>query len=259
MAKLISTSPLLPAANVELAEKLEQKASANMMAIDGKGSVLYTHEIGLGNYIYAVYGHAVATPLLGFNGERVEGLTKNYMLGLGHRMYSPTMMRFYSPDTLSPFEKGGMNAYAYCGNDPINRTDPTGRSWRSFFKGLRWPRSGQRRLNERQGPGLPTSRKSTSTSLFVDGGDASLSLADKTVRSPSVDMQQKAKILEGKILDAEIDITEAEMNSHLSEPFSLRETQYHLKLLRRKKRQLKKFERLLNSVRLSANNVRFKV
>jgi len=36
-------------------------------------------------------------------------------------------MRFYSPDTLSPFEKGGVNAYCYCEGDPINNSDPTGR------------------------------------------------------------------------------------------------------------------------------------
>lgn len=42
-------------------------------------------------------------------------------------MYSPVMMRFVSSDRLSPFGKGGINAYAYCLNDPINCTDPSGR------------------------------------------------------------------------------------------------------------------------------------
>ncbi|WP_147458691.1 RHS repeat-associated core domain-containing protein, partial [Pseudomonas savastanoi] len=36
------------------------------------------------------------------------------------------LMRFNSPDSLSPFGKGGMNAYAYCAGDPVNRSDPTG-------------------------------------------------------------------------------------------------------------------------------------
>jgi hypothetical protein len=35
-------------------------------------------------------------------------------------------MRFNSPDSLSPFGEGGLNAYAYCIGDPINRRDPTG-------------------------------------------------------------------------------------------------------------------------------------
>jgi hypothetical protein len=37
-------------------------------------------------------------------------------------------MRFNSPDSLSPFGKGGLNAYTYCVGDPINSSDPTGHS-----------------------------------------------------------------------------------------------------------------------------------
>ena len=35
-------------------------------------------------------------------------------------------MRFASPDDLSPFLAGGLNAYAYCQGDPVNFTDPSG-------------------------------------------------------------------------------------------------------------------------------------
>lgn len=35
-------------------------------------------------------------------------------------------MRFNSPDSWSPFGEGGLNYYAYCMGDPVNRTDPTG-------------------------------------------------------------------------------------------------------------------------------------
>lgn len=35
-------------------------------------------------------------------------------------------MRFNKPDTMSPFGKGGVNAYAYCQGDPVNYQDPTG-------------------------------------------------------------------------------------------------------------------------------------
>lgn len=43
-------------------------------------------------------------------------------------MYSPPVCRFNSPDSLSPFGGGGVNAYAYCSGDPVNYVDPSGQS-----------------------------------------------------------------------------------------------------------------------------------
>lgn len=63
----------------------------------------------------------------GFNGQHKEPSTGWYHLGNGHRIYNPKLMRFHSPDRLSPFDKGGMNAYAYCNGDPLNYTDPSGK------------------------------------------------------------------------------------------------------------------------------------
>lgn len=82
-------------------------------------------------FAYCAFGHlgparAVA-PLLGFNSQHREPLTGVYLLGNGHRSFNPVLMRFVSADDLSPFGDGGINAYAYCQNDPINRTDPSGR------------------------------------------------------------------------------------------------------------------------------------
>lgn len=79
---------------------------------------------------YSPYGHRTGEngllSLLGFNGERPDPVTGCYLLGNGYRAFNPVLMRFNSPDSLSPFDKGGFNAYAYCSGDPRNSRDPTG-------------------------------------------------------------------------------------------------------------------------------------
>ena len=45
------------------------------------------------------------------------------------RYYSPKWRRFISPDDtayLDPESVNGLNQYCYCGNDPVNRIDPSG-------------------------------------------------------------------------------------------------------------------------------------
>jgi RHS repeat-associated protein len=64
--------------------------------------------------------------LLGFNGERPDPVTGHYLLGNGYRAFNPVLLRFNSPDSWSPFGEGGLNSYAYCLGDPINRYDPDG-------------------------------------------------------------------------------------------------------------------------------------
>ncbi|MFB9157447.1 RHS repeat-associated core domain-containing protein [Chromobacterium violaceum] len=68
--------------------------------------------------------------VLGFNGERLDPANELALLGNGYRAYSPAMMRFHCPDSLSPFGVAGIHCYAYSLGDPINRADPTGHlSW----------------------------------------------------------------------------------------------------------------------------------
>ncbi|WP_448100453.1 RHS repeat-associated core domain-containing protein [Luteibacter jiangsuensis] len=59
-----------------------------------------------------------------YAGERIEADLDWYLLG--RRPYHPALRRFLVPDTMSPFDAGGVNRYAYCGGDPINRIDPSG-------------------------------------------------------------------------------------------------------------------------------------
>ncbi|WEZ86383.1 RHS repeat-associated core domain-containing protein [Pseudomonas sp. NyZ480] len=79
--------------------------------------------------VYAPYGHFDVLKhgaILAFNGQVRDSMTACDLLGNGKRLYSSTLMRFLSPDTYSPFGLGGINTYAYCGDDPINFTDPSG-------------------------------------------------------------------------------------------------------------------------------------
>jgi RHS repeat-associated protein len=79
---------------------------------------------------YSPYGHRPPEngmlSLLGFNGERPDPVTGHYLLGNGYRAFNPVLMRFNSPDSLSPFGKGGLNPYTYCLGDPTNNYDPDG-------------------------------------------------------------------------------------------------------------------------------------
>ena len=65
-------------------------------------------------------------------------MTGHFLLGNGYRAFNPVLMRFNSPDSLSPFGKGGLNAYAYCVGDPVNYSDPAGHiaGWPLIAKSL---------------------------------------------------------------------------------------------------------------------------
>lgn len=80
-------------------------------------------------FAYSPYGFFCGGPeypLLHFDGEAWDGWSASYPLGKGKRFYRPKLMRFTTPDNLSPFRAGGVNAYAYCKGDPVNFTDPSG-------------------------------------------------------------------------------------------------------------------------------------
>lgn len=92
--------------------------------------------------VYSPYGyHLPSQGVLGFEGDRRDPVTGHYHLGNGYRAFNPSLMRFNSPDNLSPFDRGGFNAYAYCQGDPVNYQDPSGHSiWRMLASALQTPK-----------------------------------------------------------------------------------------------------------------------
>lgn len=107
--------------------------AARLYLTDARGSVTRElHQEKTQVIAYTPYGHRPLgtglSSLLGFNGELPDLVTGYYPLGNGYRAYNPRLMRFNSPDSESPFGKGGLNPYAYCMGDPINFSDPTGRA-----------------------------------------------------------------------------------------------------------------------------------
>ncbi|WP_437179979.1 RHS repeat-associated core domain-containing protein [Pseudomonas fakonensis] len=105
---------------------------------------------------YSAYGYAAVINepvLLGYTGQLRDPISGCYLLGLGHRAYSPILMRFQSPDQLSPFDAGGINCYVYCLGDPLNHVDPSGRFGRRVqvpYRPLPMPR--QQMSREVHGP-----------------------------------------------------------------------------------------------------------
>lgn len=111
----------------------DQSRKTTLLSTNRQCSVL--HSISRSNVntqAFTPFGHhhiaQGMSGLPGFNGERPDPFTGHYHLGKGHRAYNPQLMRFNSPDQLSPFGAGGLNAYAYCVGDPVNRSDPSGRA-----------------------------------------------------------------------------------------------------------------------------------
>uniref|UniRef100_UPI00046405A1 RHS repeat-associated core domain-containing protein n=1 Tax=Pseudomonas syringae TaxID=317 RepID=UPI00046405A1 len=106
-------------------------AGTQLLSTDARRTVLAeVSPQSINDLSYSAYGHrssvVAAASRSGFNGELRELATGWYLLGQGYRAYNPVLMRFHSPDSLSPFGNGGLNAYAYCVGDPVNYLDPDG-------------------------------------------------------------------------------------------------------------------------------------
>jgi len=124
---------LLNGPSYSLAERLGTATvdETRLLTTDKHGSVLRVQAgQDATSCVYTAYGHDLIQdgepPCAGFNGERRDRFTGSYLLGQGYRAFSPVLMRFHSPDSFSPFDEGGINAYVYCSGDPVNAIDPTG-------------------------------------------------------------------------------------------------------------------------------------
>lgn len=102
-----------------------------LMQVDGLGSIVAERGSRQGEWSFPPYGQLPSQQAVGvlrFVGQWFDPVVQGYLLGSGLRLYIPAIMRFLSPDSLSPFGAGGINGYAYCSGDPVNFHDPSGRA-----------------------------------------------------------------------------------------------------------------------------------
>lgn len=104
-----------------------------LTACDGQRSVRI--ETAANNVLIGYSAHGLdsgnAQSCIGYAGEYRDAQSVLYMPG-SNRPYDPQLMMFLSPDSESPFGAGGLNRYAYCAGDPVNRIDPDGHSFWSW-------------------------------------------------------------------------------------------------------------------------------
>jgi RHS repeat-associated protein len=99
---------------------------------DGRGNVtslVNERQAVVARYVYDPYGGLVSAsgPSADANPYRFSSKEFHANSGLyyyGYRYYEPNLQRWITRDPIG--EQGGVNLYAFCGNDPVNRYDPVG-------------------------------------------------------------------------------------------------------------------------------------
>ncbi len=100
-------------------------------ALDGRGDVVaLTDSSGsvVDRYAYGVWGSLVSASESVPQRLRYAGYWDDAELNwywVGVRYYSPSLKRWLQPD---PSQQDGVRTYVYVGDDPVDRTDPTGLS-----------------------------------------------------------------------------------------------------------------------------------
>ena len=194
-----------------------KQQSIALLVTDQSASVLRVPRIGFDHpaaYCPFGYHHLSVGISSGFNGHIIEKSTSNYLLGNGYRTYNPVLRRFHLPDSLSPFGRGGLNSYAYCGAEPVNRSDPTGRAF-SWFRSRRLARLTTLNANAAPNPALISLQAGADELMILNRmhGDAVAELAsapDALSRAPLLNNRDSIRIRMENIIEADggrIDLT----------------------------------------------------
>ena len=118
----------------------EKNLQGDIVAVynsDGAKVVTYTYSDAWGNHTATYHNGSISTGVQ-YNPFRYRGYYYDTDLGLYYlqsRYYDAKICRFINADGYVSTGQGltGNNMFAYCGNNPVNRVDPTGESSIGIF------------------------------------------------------------------------------------------------------------------------------